>query len=158
MTPLWTIHESPRLGPLTLVGAGRRLAGLLFERGAPALSEARGDSHAFADATRQLDEYLAGVRERFELELELRGTPLQQAVWRQLARIPYGETISYTELARRVGRPDCVRAVGGAVARTPIPIVIPCHRVVAADGALTGYRGGLRRKAALLSLEREVRP
>ncbi len=152
MTPPWTAYESTLLGPLTLVGRRGRLTKLMFAQPA-ALSEARHEPHAFAGAIRQLDEYLAGGRRAFDLDLDLGGTPFQETVWEQLARIPYGETIAYAELAWRVKRPDCVRAVGGAVARTPIPIVVPCHRVVATDGALTGYRGGLQRKAALLSLE-----
>jgi methylated-DNA-[protein]-cysteine S-methyltransferase len=84
------------------------------------------------------------------------GTPFQRAVWRRLREIPYGTTITYSDLARSVGRPDVVRAVAAAVGRTPVPIVIPCHRVVAADGGLTGYLGGLHRKQALLDLERRV--
>jgi methylated-DNA-[protein]-cysteine S-methyltransferase len=155
MTPLWTTYESSLLGPLTLVGDKDRLSGLLFsDRTAP--REAGRDSDAFSEATRQLSEYFEGQRRCFELELDFGGTPFQRAVWEQLAGLPYGDTVSYTELAGLVGRPHSVRAVAGAVARTPIPVVIPCHRVVGVDGALTGYLGGLGRKAALLSLERRV--
>jgi methylated-DNA-[protein]-cysteine S-methyltransferase len=155
MTPLWTIYESP-LGPLTLVGDDHGLTRLLFSECTPTPSEAGRSPAAFSAATRQLSEYFMGVRRSFELDLDLGGTPFQRAVWEQLAAIPYGDTVSYTELAGLVGRPHSVRAVAGAVARTPIPVVIPCHRAVGVNGALTGYLGGLRRKAALLSLERRV--
>jgi methylated-DNA-[protein]-cysteine S-methyltransferase len=153
MTATWTIHESALLGPLTLVGGQAGLSRLSFPGREPAPNEAGYDPAALADATRQLEEYLAGSRRNFELMLDIEGTPFQRAVWDQLLRIPYGETVSYTELAGLIGRTDRVRAVGGAVARTPVPIVIPCHRVVGVNGALTGYGGGLERKAALLSLE-----
>jgi methylated-DNA-[protein]-cysteine S-methyltransferase len=107
-----------------------------------------------ADATRQLEEYFAGTRRRFELALDLRGSEFQRAVWDRLLAIPYGETISYGELADAVGRRERVRAVAATVGRTPIPIIVPCHRVIGADGSLTGYGGGLHRKQALLDLER----
>jgi methylated-DNA-[protein]-cysteine S-methyltransferase len=150
---VWTVHESP-LGPLTLRGGASGLAALEFPgRGEPR-AEGDHDPACFADATRQLDEYFAGRRRRFELPLDLPGTPFQRAVWDRLLQIPYGTTISYAALAASIGRPDRVRAVGGAVGRTPVPIVVPCHRVVGSDGALTGYGGGLQRKAALLDLER----
>jgi methylated-DNA-[protein]-cysteine S-methyltransferase len=155
MTPLWTIYESPVLGPLTLVADRDRLSGLLFSERSPGPKEGRAPG-VFSDATRQLTEYFTGMRWRFELDLDLGGNPFQRVVWEQLGAIPYGDTVSYTELAGLVGRPNSVRAVAGAVARTPIPVVIPCHRVVGVNGALTGYLGGLRRKAALLSLERRV--
>lgn len=151
----WTIYESP-LGPLTLVGGAAGLAGLRFPGRGAALGEAERDGDPLVEATRQLDEYFLGVRRGFELDLDLGGTLFQRTVWDQLRRLPYGTTVGYTELADLVGRPDRVRAVAAAVGRTPVPIVIPCHRVVAADGSLTGYLGGLRRKAALLSLERQV--
>ena len=106
-----------------------------------------------ADVTSQLDEYFAGERRAFDLELDLRGTELQLDVWRGLLEIPYGTTLSYSELARRAGRPDVVRAVGAAVGQTPVPIVVPCHRVIGKDGTLTGYGGGLHRKQTLLELE-----
>jgi methylated-DNA-[protein]-cysteine S-methyltransferase len=156
MTPLWTIYESPLLGPLTLVGDRDRLSALTFSARTPGPGEEGRHPGAFSGATRQLSEYFMGLRRRFELDLDLDGTPFQRAVWEQLAGLAYGDTVSYTELAGLVGRPHSVRAVAGAVARTPIPVVIPCHRVVGANGALTGYLGGLRRKAALLSLERQV--
>jgi methylated-DNA-[protein]-cysteine S-methyltransferase len=155
MPPAWTIYESP-LGPLTLVGNAGRLSGLRFpNRGAP-LDETAYRPLAFGAAVEQLEEYFAGERRRFALDLDLRGTPFQRDVWRQLLELPYATRISYAELAARIGRPDRVRAVGGAVAATPVPIVVPCHRVVGSDGSLTGYGGGLHRKQALLDLERRA--
>jgi methylated-DNA-[protein]-cysteine S-methyltransferase len=105
------------------------------------------------DARQQLGEYFAGERQAFELELDLRAAPFQEAVLRELARVPYGEVATYGELARRIGRPRAARAVGGALNRNPIPIVLPCHRVVGAAGTLVGYAGGVDRKRRLLELE-----
>ena len=105
-------------------------------------------------AKTQLNEYFAGHRTTFELPLALdRGTDFQQAVWRALLSVPSGATVTYSELSQRVGKPAAVRAVGGAVGRNPLSIVVPCHRVLGANGALTGYAGGLERKTALLHLE-----
>ena len=109
---------------------------------------------ALREATRQLGQYFDGTRRDFDLPLAGRGTPFQQRVWEELRRIPYGETISYGELARRIGRPTASRAVGAANGRNPIAIVVPCHRVIGADGTLIGYGGGLPVKQALLALER----
>jgi methylated-DNA-[protein]-cysteine S-methyltransferase len=155
MPATWTIYESP-LGPLTLVGDVGRLSGLRFPNKSAALDETAYRPRAFGAAVEQLEEYFAGERRRFELDLDLRGTPFQRDVWRQLLELPYGTRISYAELAARIGRPDRVRAVGGAVAATPVPIVVPCHRVVGSDGSLTGYGGGLHSKQALLDLERRA--
>jgi len=105
-------------------------------------------------AARQLLEYLEGKRLRFDLALDLRGTPFQLAVWQALREIPYGETRSYAEVARAVGRPAAVRAVGAANGANPIAIVVPCHRVIASGGGLGGYGGGLEVKARLLAMER----
>jgi len=111
-------------------------------------------SNAILDATRaQLGEYFSGSRKDFDLPLALQGTAFQQDVWRTLATIPYGETISYAQLARRVGKPTAMRAVGAANGRNPLPIVLPCHRVIGADGSLTGFGGGLPTKQFLLELE-----
>jgi methylated-DNA-[protein]-cysteine S-methyltransferase len=148
-----TIHASP-FGPLTLRGDARGLVALEFPGAGDPLDEAGRAPDLFDDAVRQLDAYFAGERRRFDLELDLDGTPFQRAIWQRLTEIPYGATISYGALARSIGRPDGVRAVAAAVGRTPVPIVVPCHRVVAGDGGLTGYRGGLQRKQALLDLER----
>jgi methylated-DNA-[protein]-cysteine S-methyltransferase len=110
------------------------------------------------DAVAQLTEYFAGKRRRFELPLDLRGTPFQLAVWEALLRIPYGNTCTYAELARAVGRPAAVRAVGAANGANPIALVVPCHRVVATGGKLGGYGGGLPLKARLLALEGAAEP
>jgi len=105
------------------------------------------------EAMRQLHEYFAGTRSEFDLPLAPEGTPFQRSVWRQLQEIPYGETISYGELARRVRNPKASRAVGSANGANPLPIVIPCHRVIAGDGSLGGFGGGLPTKQTLLALE-----
>jgi methylated-DNA-[protein]-cysteine S-methyltransferase len=107
----------------------------------------------FRDVILQLDAYFAGRLRRFDLPLAPEGTPFQREVWSALTTIPYGETVSYGELARRVGRPTACRAVGAANGRNPIPIIIPCHRVIGADGSLTGFGGGLPIKRRLLLLE-----
>jgi methylated-DNA-[protein]-cysteine S-methyltransferase len=104
------------------------------------------------EAAAQLEEYFAGERREFDVPMELDGTPFQKEVWAELSRIPYGETISYGELARRVGRPNGPRAVGQANGRNPIPIIVPCHRVLASNG-IGGYGGGLALKRALLAVE-----
>jgi methylated-DNA-[protein]-cysteine S-methyltransferase len=104
-------------------------------------------------AIRELAEYFAGERKRFDVALAPAGTPFQLAVWRAIAGVPYGETISYGELARRAGAPGHARAAGAATGRNPIGIIVPCHRIVGANGSLTGYAGGLPRKRALLALE-----
>jgi methylated-DNA-[protein]-cysteine S-methyltransferase len=109
------------------------------------------------DALAQLREYFAGRRKEFDLPLDPAGTPFQQSVWRRLRDIPYGQTISYGELARRVGNPNASRAVGAANGHNPIPIVIPCHRVIGANGSLTGFGGGLPIKKKLLALESRKR-
>jgi methylated-DNA-[protein]-cysteine S-methyltransferase len=105
----------------------------------------------------QLAEYFAGERREFDVPMQLAGTAFQRRVWEELVRIPYGTTITYAELARRVGRPTAVRAVGAANGRNPISILVPCHRVIGADGKLTGYGGGVERKQWLLELERGPR-
>ena len=112
------------------------------------------DDAAFADVVSQLEEYFAGYRRQFKLPLAPEGTPFQQRVWRALLDIPYGETISYGQLASRIGQRSASRAVGLANGSNPLPIVIPCHRVIGANGKLTGYGGGLPVKQQLLALER----
>lgn len=109
----------------------------------------------FVETRRQLDEYFAGDRKVFELPLRLSGTEFQVLVLEELLRIPYGETTSYGDIAKRIGRPKAVRAVGAANGRNPLPIVVPCHRVIGSHGDLTGFGGGLDTKAALLRLEAE---
>jgi methylated-DNA-[protein]-cysteine S-methyltransferase len=112
------------------------------------------DPGALGPVRRQLEEYFRGERRVFDLPLDLRGTPFQLRVWAELLRIPYGVTISYGELARRLGNPNLTRAVGAANGANPISIVVPCHRVIGADGSLVGYGGGLPAKRGLLALER----
>lgn len=112
-----------------------------------------GDNDVLQAAETQLHEYFAGARTGFDLPLAPQGTDFQRIVWQELARIPYGETISYAALAQRVGKPTASRAVGAANGRNPLPIVLPCHRVIGADGALTGFGGGLPMKEFLLQLE-----
>jgi methylated-DNA-[protein]-cysteine S-methyltransferase len=116
------------------------------------------DPPRFADCIRQLDEYFAGDRTEFSLALAAPGTPFQQQVWTELAAVRHGSTITYTELAQRVGRPRSIRAVGGANGRNPICIIVPCHRVVGVDGSLTGYSAGIDSKRWLLDFERGMRP
>lgn len=111
------------------------------------------DGRAFSNVARQLGAYFDGTRTTFEIELAPRGTAFQREVWRALTEIPYGTTSSYGEIARSIGRPSAVRAVGAANAKNPISIVVPCHRVVGHDGNLTGYAGGMANKRALLTLE-----
>jgi methylated-DNA-[protein]-cysteine S-methyltransferase len=148
----WTMYSSP-IGPLTLRGDAHVLTAIHFPGRVGGLGEASRDPAAFAEPIRQLDEYFDGQRRAFEIEVSLDGTPFERAVWGELLKIPYGTTTSYGALAKAIGCPERVRDVGGAIGRTPVPIVVPCHRVVASDGALTGYGGGLERKRALLDLE-----
>ena len=157
---VYAIHPSP-IGDLLLVGApaesGVALEGLYMEghKRGPAVDAAWiRDDASFAGVGAQLDAYFAGARRTFDLRLAPSGTPFQLAVWDQLRAIPSGETVTYAELARRVGRPGAARAVGSAVGRNPISVIVPCHRVVGSDGELTGFAGGLDRKRALLELER----
>jgi O-6-methylguanine DNA methyltransferase len=133
-------------------GGGRALGGWM-RRHAPQARRVPAASPS-GEATTQLLEYLAGRRRRFDLALDLRGTPFQQAVWRALLAIPYGETASYVDVARALGRPEATRAVGAANGANPLPLVVPCHRVIAASGELGGYGGGLELKARLLAMER----
>jgi len=107
----------------------------------------------FRDVAAQLREYFGGTRRHFDVPLAPSGTPFQRIVWREIAKVPFGETITYAELARRCGRPDAVRAAGAATGRNPITVIIPCHRIMGSGGALTGYAGGLDRKRTLLALE-----
>lgn len=150
-------YDSP-LGPIILAAAGEQLVGVWFDgqRHQPDTSTwpVATDHPVLQLAKTQLSEYFAGQRTTFELPLALdRGTDFQQAVWRALLSVPSGATVTYGELSQRVGKPAAVRAVGGAVGRNPLSIVVPCHRVLGATGALTGYAGGLERKTALLHLE-----
>lgn len=152
----YTYLDSP-VGPLLLAGRGETLISIGFPEGRMAMvpdpSWARDDA-AFDLARRQLDEYFAGRRQRFELDLAPQATPFQARVLAALVQIPYGETRSYKEIAATIGQPKAVRAVGGANGSNPLPIVIPCHRVIGSGGQLTGFGGGLDTKRYLLDLER----
>jgi len=155
-TRAWSDCETP-IGRLTLTAGDDGLDGLHFPGRAPVRDEAAHSPARFERAVEQLYDYFTGRRTRFELDIDLpSGTPFQQEVWNQLLLIPYGETVSYSQLAARLGRTDRVRAVGAAVGRTPLPIIVPCHRVIGSDGSLTGYLGGLHRKQGLLDLEAAV--
>jgi methylated-DNA-[protein]-cysteine S-methyltransferase len=148
--------ESP-LGTLLLTSRDEKLTGLYFADQrhawiAPGWIE-REDEDIFIQTARQIEEYAAGERTEFDLPLSLAGTPLQTAVWRAIAAIPFGRTITYGELAQRASSPRAVRAVGTATGANPISWIVPCHRVVGKSGALTGYAGGLPRKRALLEFE-----
>ncbi|MCX5386527.1 methylated-DNA--[protein]-cysteine S-methyltransferase [Streptomyces sp. NBC_00083] len=152
-----TVVDSP-YGPLTLVAADGVLSRLSMEdqrhRPPQETFGERADDGPFPEVIRQLRAYFAGELTRFELDLAMLGTPFQQRVWRELQRIPYGETRSYGELAEALGSPKASRAVGLANGRNPVGIIVPCHRVIGANGSLTGYGGGLDRKQRLLAFER----
>ena len=145
--------ESP-VGKLTLVGNDRGLSDVLFEGQPQTDEQGQGEASQLREAASQLRAYFAGKLENFDLPLAPAGTPFQQRVWNELLKIPYGETISYGELARRIGNPNASRAVGLANGSNPIPIIIPCHRVIGSNGKLTGYGGGLPIKEKLLALEK----
>ena len=151
-----TVVDSP-IGTLTLVAAEGVLTGLYMDlqRHRP-LEETFGarDGTPFTEVIRQLEEYFAARRTEFDVPVMLAGSPFQRTVWAALRAIPYGETASYGQLAERIGRPGAARPVGLANGRNPIGVIVPCHRVVGATGALTGYGGGIARKRQLLDLER----
>jgi methylated-DNA-[protein]-cysteine S-methyltransferase len=152
----YTSMDSP-IGELLLLGDDRALYGLYMQDGRkPVKIAPRWEKSAapFAGVQAQLREYFAGKRVAFQTPLELDGTPFERRVWHALTEIPYGETVSYGEIAKRVGQPSAARAVGLANGRNPIAVIVPCHRVIGANGTLTGYGGGLERKRLLLELER----
>ena len=158
MTTYYTYLDSP-IDRLLLTSDGRSLTGIymLDQRNEPKLGRdwiEFKDAAPFAEATRQLCEYFAGERQDFDLPLAPSGTPFQIRVWQELRRIPFGQTISYGELAKRVGNANASRAVGLANGRNPLPIVVPCHRVIGANGKMTGFGGGIWRKEKLLEIER----
>jgi methylated-DNA-[protein]-cysteine S-methyltransferase len=157
MTLFYKEMESP-VGKLKLVASAKALIAVLWEQERPnrvKLDTMNLDPRhpILLETERQLSEYFAGKRTRFDLPLQPYGTEFQKKVWQALREIPFGKTKSYLDLARAVGSPEASRAVGAANSKNPISIVVPCHRVVGADGALTGFAGGLERKAALLALE-----
>jgi methylated-DNA-[protein]-cysteine S-methyltransferase len=156
-----TTYQSP-LGKVIVAATAKGLAGLWFEGqrhfptegGEPRVWPEDKNHPVLRQAIGQLEESFAGKRESFDLPLDLvNGTPFQQSVWKALLAIPQGATSSYGELSQRIGKPAAVRAVGAAVGRNPVSVIVPCHRVLGSDGSLTGYAGGLDKKTALLRLE-----
>jgi len=155
---LYCTTASP-LGELVLFGDGQRLHRLHMQEGRHAITIGthwRRCEEAFSGVLDQLIAYFEGRSVAFEVDLALEGTPFQLTVWKALREIPYGETISYGELARRLGNPAAVRAVGLANGKNPVSVIVPCHRVIGANGSLTGYGGGLENKRLLLDLESRV--
>lgn len=157
MSYTFTTMASP-VGELKLVANGSRLAAILWENDPPQRvrlgpMSASADNPILMRAVHQLQEYFAGTRKQFDLELEFAGSEFQKKVWQALLTIPFGETRSYSQIARQIGNPSAVRAVGAANGRNPLSIVAPCHRVIGASGKLTGFAGGLEAKELLLALE-----
>ncbi|HLG14102.1 MAG TPA: methylated-DNA--[protein]-cysteine S-methyltransferase [Blastocatellia bacterium] len=154
----YTYLGSP-VGKLLLAGHSAGLCEIRFmdvPGAEPHEAAWREDDAPFADVVAQLRDYFDGKLREFDVQLAPKGTPFQLEVWKALREIPYGDTISYAELARRIGKPTAVRAVGAANGKNPLSIVVPCHRVIGSDGSLTGYGGGLRNKEYLLALEQRV--
>ena len=156
----YTTHASP-VGPLLLAADDDGLRLIEFHESRHRIRRdddwREGDHPVLAITRLQLDEYFRGERRQFDLPLAPRGTVFQREVWQLLATIPYGETVSYAQMATRAGRPKAMRAVGAANGRNPLPIVLPCHRVIGADGSMTGFGGGLPTKRFLLQLEGALR-
>lgn len=148
----FSTHQSP-VGPLLLAAEGDVLVRLAFAEAVEIPAEWERNDLRFSAEHQQLEEYFLGERESFDFALRLDGAGFDRAVWNALQAIPYGTTATYGEIAARIGKPGRARAVGAANARNPIAIVVPCHRVIGANGLLTGYGGGLDRKRALLALE-----
>lgn len=149
-------YQSPQ-GSILITATPKGLAGVYFkgQKHFPKQREWRRDVRhpVLRQAKRELAEYFAGKRSRFSVALDPQGTDFQRSVWKQIARVAFGKTITYGELARRAGHPGSSRAAGAATGRNPVSIIVPCHRIMGANGALTGYAGGLHRKKALLALE-----
>ena len=162
MESIYYARTSSPAGPLLLALSTRGLLKLEFDRGQPAEGKSQSWQESPSDLGpwfRQLEEYFIGQRQDFSLPLDLRGTEFQLKCWRALLDIPYGETCSYRDIARAIGHPQAFRAVGMSNNRNPIAIVVPCHRVIASDGSLCGYGGGLEIKRKLLDLEQDgLRP
>jgi methylated-DNA-[protein]-cysteine S-methyltransferase len=157
MTLVCKFMESP-VGKLKLVSSEKGLVAILWENDNPrrvVLGDLRDDDRRpiLVETERQLKEYFEGKRHVFSIPLDMRGTPFQKSVWEALLAIPFGETRTYGGLAKRLGRPSAMRAVGNASGRNPLSIVVPCHRVIGSSGELTGFAGGLKAKARLLKLE-----
>ena len=152
LTKMWYAYAGSPIGDLLLVGVDEGLLQIHFS-GAEPPDDAVNDGARFARVMRQLDEYFAGKRKTFDVTLAMRGTAFQLDVWRALQRIPYGETRTYSGIANQIGRPSATRAVGAANGANPIPIIVPCHRVIGTSGSLTGFGGGIDVKRRLLQLE-----
>jgi O-6-methylguanine DNA methyltransferase len=166
MKTLFYIKMNTQIGPLLLTSSDKGLVhiALPHQSGRDRLKEIK---HAFPDCTlmedggknreavRQIEEYFRGVRTTFSLDLDLRGTDFQKKVWKALMKVPYGWTRSYGQIARDIGHPRAFRAVGGACHKNPIPLVIPCHRIIGSDGSMTGFGGGISLKEKLLDLEKK---
>lgn len=148
--------ESPH-GPMLITATPKGLAGVYFrgQKHFPEKRDWRRDMRhpVLRKARRELEEYFAGRRTRFDVPLDPQGTEFQRKVWKAITRVGFGKTLTYGELAKRAGHPGSARAAGAATGRNPIGIIVPCHRIVGANGSLTGYAGGLNRKRALLALE-----
>jgi methylated-DNA-[protein]-cysteine S-methyltransferase len=160
MSLIYTIIDSP-LGTLLLAGDGHSLHRLDMREGRRPVGidpTWRRDDNAFTEISAQLNEYFDGARREFDTPLALAGNPFELRVWGALREIPYGQTASYGQIAATIGEPTAARAVGLANGRNPIAVIVPCHRVIGADGSLTGYGGGLERKRLLLDLEAGVLP
>jgi O-6-methylguanine DNA methyltransferase len=152
---MWYAYAASPIGDLLLIAIEEGLLEIHFPPALPPEGAAL-DRARFARVMRQLDEYFAGKRKTFDLKLAMRGTPFQLAVWQALQRIPYGETRTYAGIAHEIGRPSATRAVGAANGANPIPIIVPCHRVIGTNGSLTGFGGGIDVKRRLLELEAGV--
>jgi len=157
-TLTYDVVQSP-IGRLILASDGVALVGVWMANASPddpAWSRHKGDDDILAQTREELEEYFDGRRQTFDIPLAPNGTEFQRSVWHALTRIPFGKTISYGELARRLGKEAAVRAVGAANGRNPIPVIVPCHRVIGSDGSLTGFGGGLPRKKWLLQHEKAL--
>lgn len=156
---MYTYHPSP-VGDLLLVGDDHTLHGLYFDkhrRGPQPGDGWRRDDDAFVKVRDQLERYFSGSGDGFDVALRPAGTPFQHEVWNELQALDYGDTTTYGAIARRINRPSAARAVGAAVGRNPISIIVPCHRVMGSSGGITGYAGGVARKHYLLELESQLR-
>lgn len=155
---LYSLYQSPA-GRIVLTQENSQLTGLWFEgeKHSTVVDPSwQRDEPSFKTVHQQLDAYFAGKLEQFDLPLKISGTPFQERVWKALCEIPFGQTWSYAQLARHIGNPKAVRAVGTANGRNPISIIVPCHRVIGAEGSLVGYGGGLDKKTFLLQLEKVI--
>ncbi len=150
------------VGPLYVVASTKGLQGVFFNKQkAPTVKSLDGSEamhQVVVRTVKQIEEYLAGQRKQFNVDFDIAGTPFQMQVWRELYKIPFGKTVSYSDIARRINNPKAVRAVGSANGKNPICIIIPCHRVIAANGMIGGYGGGLPRKRHLLKVEGVMLP